>query len=216
MRLLILGASGGCGQWLMRLAAERNHDVTALVRPTATIGALPGVRMLHGDVLDPAILNGALGGCDAVASCLGLRRAGRSPWAPLLSPPDLTSRVGEALVPAMQRSTTPRLVAISAGGVGGSATRLTGPVRWLVTQGSIAVAYRDLARMEAVLSRSSLDWLAVRPVTLTDGSPTGRVGPVARYGLLSTVRRADVATWMLAALEQRAPFVDHAVMLGST
>lgn len=215
MRLLILGATGRCGQWLTRLAAERGHDVTVLVRPGANVVAPSSVRVLRGDVLDAGSLEAALPGRDAVASCLGLRRAGRHPWARLLSPPDLTSRVSAMLVPAMQRLGIARLVGLSAGGVGESASQLTWPVRRLVARGQIAVAYRDLARMEAILGESSLDWLVVRPVTLTDGPPTRRVGPVTRYGLRSTVRRADVAFWMLASLERRAPFADRAILLGS-
>lgn len=214
MRLLILGASGGCGQWLTKLAAERDHEVTALVRPTATLDPPPRVRVVRGEVLERDVLHDALPGHGAVASCLGLRRAGRSPWASLLSPPDLTARVAQTLVPAMQRAGVRRVVVISAGGVGDSVANLTRPVRWLVSRGSIAVSYADLARMEDVLAASTLDWLAVRPVTLTDGSPTGRAGPVARYTLRSTVRRADVAAWMLSALERPEPYSEHRVLLG--
>src|SRR5215207_4206776 len=123
MKLLILGASGGVGRWLTRLAAERGHEVTALVRPGSALDATAGVRVLRGDVLDPATLAGALAGQDAVASCLGLRRAGKSPWAPLRSPPDLTERVAAALVPAMERAGVSHLVAVSAGGVGDSAAQ---------------------------------------------------------------------------------------------
>ncbi len=199
----------------MRLAADRNHDVTALIRPGASIDAPPDVDLLRGDVVDGEILNTAVDGCDVVASCVGIRRAGLSPWGKLLSPPDLTARVAANLVSAMQNSGPRRLVVISAGGVGDSIAALTAPVRWIVAQGSIGTAYRDLARMETILSHTSLDWLAVRPVTMTRGSPTGRVGPVERYGLRSTVRRADVAAWMLSALEQDTPFDNHTVLLGS-
>ena len=33
MRILVLGASGGCGKWATWLAAADGHAVTALVRP---------------------------------------------------------------------------------------------------------------------------------------------------------------------------------------
>lgn len=59
--------------------------------------------------------------------------------------------------------------------------------------------------MESVLRASTLDWLAVRPVTLTHGPPTGRARPVDRYGITSTVRRSDVASWMLEALSGASP-----------
>jgi uncharacterized protein YbjT (DUF2867 family) len=216
MNVLVLGASGGVGRWLVRLAAERGHDVTALVRPAARLDAPGTVRVVRAaDVTEPGVLEVALRGQAAVASCLGLRRAGASPWAPLRSPVDLVESVTRALVAAMQRSDVSRLVAISAGGVADSVAQLTAPVRWLVTRGNIAVAYHDLERMESVLRASTLDWLAVRPVTLANGPPTGRASPVGRYGMTSRVRRSDVAAWMLDALERREPFDEHTMLLGT-
>src|SRR5574338_26498 len=152
MKLLVLGASGATGGWLTRLAAQAGHDVTALVRPSTPVEAPANVRVLRGDVLDATTLASALTGHDAVASCLGQRRGGASPWAPGLSPPDLMTRVAMTLVPAMARAGVRRVVAISAGGVAESITRLSAPVRWLVSVGNIGVAYRDLAEMERQFS----------------------------------------------------------------
>jgi len=213
MRLLILGASGGCGRWLTRLAADR-HRVTALVRPGAEVAPLPDVDVRRGDVTDPAVLDDVLPGHDAVLSCLGLRRASKSPWAPLRSPADLTTRVTRALVPAMARHGVRRLVAVSAGGVGESLDRCSWAVRRMVATANVGVAYRDLAAMEATLAASDLDWCVVRPVTLVDGEPTGRARPVERYRLFSVVRRADVAAFMLAVAESPS-LGRRAVMLGS-
>ena len=176
---------------------------------------MPGVTVRRGDVTDPGVLDALLDQQDAVLSALGLRRAGRSPWARLLSPPDLTARVARSLLPAMQRQGVERLLVISAGGVGDSASRLTWPVRRLVATGNVAAAYRDLAAMEAELATSDRDWLAVRPVTLVDGPPLGTARTVERYGLTSTIRRSDVATFMLDAVRTPAPFaVRHVLLAG--
>jgi uncharacterized protein YbjT (DUF2867 family) len=215
MKLLLLGASGGVGRWLTRFAGEGGHTVTAVVRPTAAFNDATVARVIRGDVLDPAVLAAAVDGQDAVASCLGLRRASKSPWAALRSPPDLTTRVAASLVPIMERAGPRRLVAVSAGGVAESITQLTAPVRWIVSSGNVAVAYRDLAEMERRLSASRLDWLAVRPVTLMNGAPTGRAGPVTRYGLFSIIRRSDVAAWMLGALARKTPYIEQTVLLGT-
>ncbi|HEV2149927.1 MAG TPA: NAD(P)H-binding protein, partial [Longimicrobiaceae bacterium] len=164
--------------------------------------------------LDPATLAEAVAGTDAVACCLGQRRAGQSPWSAPLSPPDLMERITPSLVEAMQDAGVRRLALVSAAGVAESYERLSGPVRWLVRQGQIGVAYRDLEAAEQALAGSGLDWLAVRPVTLANGGPADRAREVERYGLASTVRRSDVAAWMVAALEAEPPFPRRTVLLG--
>lgn len=211
MKLLVLGASGGCGRWICRLAAERGHSVRALVRPATAFEPPAGVEVVRGEVLDAGVLDTALEDRDAVLSALGIkRRSALNPWSALASPPDLTTRVAERLVEAMPRHGVRRLVAISAGGVGvgvGESASRTHPLfRWLIGHSNMAPAYADLAGMEAVLAASALDWTAVRPTTLAPGTPTGSARRVDRYGLLSHVRRADVARWMLDAVE--APSVN--------
>jgi uncharacterized protein YbjT (DUF2867 family) len=214
MRLLVLGASGGCGQWLLRLAAERRHDVMAVVRPETSFKPPAGIDVFRGEVTDPETLHRVLPGHDAVLSALGLRRAHLLPWAPLRSPPDLTTRVARILTLAMQRHGVARLVAISAGGVGDSVGRLTWLVRQIVKAGNVGVAYRDLASMEAVLAGSALDWMVARPVTLVNGPPRSAAREVERYSVLSTVRRSEVAMWMLDAVERPTPFVERHMLLG--
>ncbi len=68
--------------------------------------------------------------------------------------------------------------------------------------------YADLARMEEVLRESDLDWTVVRPPRLTDRSVTGTYrtayGQNIRRGVF--VSRADVAHYMLRALDQPETF----------
>ena len=215
MNLLILGASGATGSWLTRIAAKAGHSVTALVRPASPFDPPAGTRVIRGDVFDLATLASAVDRQDAVASCLGIRRTAKSPWAPMLSPPDLTARVATVLIQAMQRAGVRRVVAISAGGVAESITQCSAVVRWVVSSGNVGVAYRDLAEMERRFSASSLDWLAVRPVTLVNGAPTGLAGKVDRFGLFSIIRRSDVAVWMLGALARPTPYTEQTVLLGT-
>jgi uncharacterized protein YbjT (DUF2867 family) len=212
---MVIGASGGVGRWAATLAANEGHSVTAALRPASEFDPVNGARVVRGDLTDPDFLESIVARQDAIISCVGLRRAGKSPFAKLLSPPDLTTRLASTLTRAMESQNVRRLVIISAGGVADSFAQLTWPVQQLVSTGNVAVAYRDLAGMEARLAASSLDWLAVRPVTLMSGSPAGRARPVSRYGLTSIVRRSDVAQWMLRAATQHDSFVEHTVLLGS-
>jgi hypothetical protein len=52
-------------------------------------------------------------------------------------------------------------------------------------------------------------------VTLTDGAPRKTARAVYRYGLKSTIRRSEVASWMLDAVVLPEPFGGRYVMLGT-
>jgi uncharacterized protein YbjT (DUF2867 family) len=210
----VLGASGGCGSWVVRLAAARGWPVTAVVRPSSYASFPAGVVVRVGSVTDPRFLDDVLADATTVVSALGLRRAGLSPWAQLMSPPDLTSTVVDCLLPVMKWHGVSRLLAISAGGVGDSRHQLSWAVRRLVNTGNVAVAYRDLERMEERLAASDLDWAVARPVTLLHGRPTGRAAKVKRYGLTSVVRRADVAAHLVGRVADPGPLRERAVLLG--
>lgn len=216
MNLLVLGASGGCGRWLVRLAQERGHHVRALVRPSTPYDPPTGAEVVRAAVLGDGVLDRVLEGREAVVSALGIkRRSPRNPWSALASPPDLTTRVAERLVEAMSAHDVRRIVAISAGGVGESIHQVHPLIRWTISHSNMAASYTDLAGMEAVLAGSGLDWMAVRPTTLTPGGATGSVRTVDYYGLLSRVSRADVAAWMLDAVASAGPFRDRTPIISS-
>src|SRR5262245_15803894 len=72
-KLVVFGASGATGQWLVRLAVERGHQVTAVLREGASASVPHSVDVVHGDPLDAAIVDMAVTGKDAVVTALGLR-----------------------------------------------------------------------------------------------------------------------------------------------
>jgi putative NADH-flavin reductase len=215
MRLLILGASGGCGTWLTRIAVSRGHQVTAVTRAGQQGKVVGATDVVIGDVLDRSLLQRVTPHHDAVLCALGIRRAGKSPWSTRLSPATFMADVSRLLIPVMQSEGVSRLIAISAAGVGDSAHQLTWPVRTLLSLGNVGVAYRDLAVMEGQLAMRALDWLAVRPVTLVHGDVSGAAREVDRFTMRSTVRRADVAQWMIERIEQPALRSQRFVTLGT-
>ena len=214
MRLLVLGASGGIGSWIVRLAADRGHEVTALVRPTAKLQAPHGVRVMRGDATDQPTVADAVREQDAVLSAIGQRRTSPSPWSTILSPHDIVEQVTRNAIAAMHAAAVRRLIFVSAGGVGDSVDQCTRPIRWMITRPRLRIAYADLLRAEAAAHASSLDWLAVRPVTLAP-IEVRRARVVGRYGLFSTVGRRAVARWMLDAAEMPEPFARRAVLVGT-
>jgi hypothetical protein len=125
-----------------------------------------------------------------------------NPYSKSLSPGDLTSAAGRALVASMKASGVRRVVAVSAAGVGESAPRLNLAMRFLLATSMIGEAYADLAKLEALLGDSGLDWLAPRPTRLTDRPDEQRVKVVESFGMRDELSRADLARWMVRALAQ--------------
>src|SRR5215469_12642522 len=217
MKLVVFGASGATGQWLVRLAVERGHQVTALMRGGAS-AVVPegGVDVVRGDPLDAAFVDRAVTNKDAVVIALGLRyRHGHNPFSSVVSPPTLLSQSVAHMLAAMKRHGVSRISMVSAAGVGDSRKKVAWPLRVLFRISNIRVDYEDLARAEALLAASGQDWQAVRPTTLTNGASTG-TRRVVRYAATMRTAREDVARFMLEQLEQprfdeRTPMISGAV-----
>ncbi len=69
MKLLIVGVTGGLGRELISGALGQGHEATAVARdPTKLEGQGERLRVVRGDVLDPALVESAVRGQDAVVS----------------------------------------------------------------------------------------------------------------------------------------------------
>lgn len=215
MKLLVFGASGGCGQWVVRLAAQRGWSVTAFVRAQTTYIAPAGVRVVRGDVLNVAHVASVVPGHDALLSCLGAQRVTpANPWSALRSPADFCADSAASIINAAVAARLTRIGAISAAGVGDSATALPLVMRALIARSTIGVMYRDLDRMETLYAASSLDWFAVRPVTLINAPPSTRTRVLRRFGNFSVTGRADVAQWMLDTVARPVMEPERRPMIG--
>lgn len=213
--ILVVGATGSTGQHVVEQAIERGHRVTAFIRPDKSLHARDGLEVIHGLVLDTASLEKALVGVDAVVSCIGIsRRNSRNPWTKLLSPPDFLEQAADSIIAAMTARKLSRLVAISAGGAGDSVTRVDGPTRILFRISKIGQTVADAGQMEARLADSDLDWYAARPMRLVDGPVSGRMQVLDRGKISDKTIRADLAAWVLDALEHEWPFTTRAEMVG--
>ena len=77
MQILVIGATGATGRFVVRELLSRGHNVTAIVRSSARLAELvgdsPQLTVVQGSVLDltEAELATHLEDCDAVVSCLG-------------------------------------------------------------------------------------------------------------------------------------------------
>ena len=214
MKLTIVAATGGIGRQLLEQAIAAGHDVTAVARNPQNLSPVPA-RAVAADLAsaDPAALQPAVAGADAVLSALGPRAKADA---------GVAARGTKVITQAMQAAGVRRVIVVSAAPIGTvpSPGRPHPPrhdpgdgfvIRYLadpIVKRALREHYADLARMEDVLRASDLDWTAVRPPRLTDKPVTGRYrtayGQNLRRGLF--VSRADVAHYMLSILDQPGTF----------
>ena len=196
MKILVLGATGGAGRQILRALSARGDSVVAIVRPRlekVDLGIV--VETIAGDARDAAVLDRALGGCDAVISALGAATT-------FFGEVTVLSSATRELVGAMQRRGVRRLIAITGVGAGDS----RGHGGWLYDRLILPLVlrkvYQDKDRQEALIRASDLDWVIVRPVMLTNGAARGDVqassDPSQPHG--SSIARADVADFIVAQL----------------
>ena len=216
MKLTIFAATGGIGRQLLGQAVAAGHDVTAVARNPRGLSPVPA-RAVAADLAsaDPAALQPAVAGADAVLSALGPRTRADA---------GVAARGTEVITEAMRAAGVRRVIVVSAAPIGTIASpgRPHPPrhdpgdgfiIRYRadpIVKRALRAHYADLARMEDVLrdSDSDLDWTIVRPPRLTDKPVTGRYrtayGQNIRRGVF--VSRADVAHYMLSVLDNPETF----------
>lgn len=196
LRLLIIGATGGTGRHLVEQALPAGHEVTALARDPAKLELQhPKLRVVQGDVLQPASLESAMQGQEAVLCALGHKH--------FLGPSRILSQGTANILQAMQDAGVGRLVCESSLGIGNSTGRV-GLLATLFVYPLILPSYAwDKLRQEKLIEESNLDWVLVRPAALTNGKARGLYkhgADVGSYFLPVRIARADVAEFMLRLL----------------
>lgn len=206
MRLLIVGATGALGRVVVERALFRGHGVTTLVRNPQRAGLASAVHIVKGDVLEPASMEPAVQGCDAVICALGTP-----------SPRRATTLLGQGtanLVQVMARAQVSRLVCVTLAGLGTSRHNTALAYRHVVLQ-VLAPMRPDKETQEQVVRESGLDWVLVRPPTIIGfGSRSGvRVIPEGGKGRVGLVSRDRLADLLVRAAETDA-YVRQAIVVG--
>lgn len=228
MRVLILGATGRTGTLVLLEALRRGHAVTALVRNPSSldslISSLPAdqksnLALVKGSPLNTSDVSNAITTASAandklvVLSALNSRRTSESPWAqphPTDSPPrmmaDSIANVISAL-PQINGTEKPKVVHVSAIGVGPSTSNAHWVLRTLIGHSNIKLTYEDHFNVEAEMkgAGAAINWVAVRPGRLTEGDDgsNAKVWPAEKgmVGFTAKCSRGAVARFVLDAAE---------------
>ena len=194
MKILVIGATGATGQWLLQDSLAKGYEVTALVRKPAAWQAPAGVRVFQGEARDLGSLEAALEGQDAVLSAFGPRS---------MKADDLQEVFMRNLLAAMQAKGVKRLINLSALGAGDSFGESPFFMRWILVPLLLKHVFADKNRGESLLVASGLDYVNVRPGRLLNSPARGGIKATLKgKGLRPEMTRQDLSKFMVAQLTE--------------
>ena len=191
MRVLVAGANGQVGQHVVRLLAERGHEIRAMIRdsdqaPTLReLGGEPVVADLEGEVAH------TVEGCDAV-----IFTAGGGPGSGDEKKETVDRGGAVKLIEAAQEHGARRYVMVSAMGAADPDSGSEAMQPYLYAK----------ARADQALQESGLDYTIARPGKLTDEVGTGTVEAAPSLGRRGEIPREDTARVIVATLERENTF----------
>jgi putative NADH-flavin reductase len=178
---------------------DQGHIVTAVARnPAAVTTKHERLRVQQGDILEPASVEAAMKGQEAVLSALGTR---------VIKKNSIISDGTRNIIDAMKKHGVRRVIVETSLDVGDSRGELGWAFTWIFRPLLLRNIFADKEVQERIIRESGLDWVIVRPVYLTNGPRTGKYEvwtgrrPIATTGRIS---RADVADFMLKQLDDDA------------
>jgi putative NADH-flavin reductase len=199
MKIVIFGASGRTGKHVVEQALANGHQVIAFVRTPSKLGIQhERLSLIQGDVTDPAAVEKAVAGVDAVVSVLG----------PSDNSPDMKVSKGTAnILAAMNKHGVRRLVASAGAGIpdtNDTPKLLNKLINQLIKLTSRNV-YEDMNRTVATIRNSPVEWTLVRVPMLTDKPKTGQTKAAwVGKGMGMQITRADMADFMLKQLTDKS------------
>lgn len=155
LSILLLGGTGTIGRATAQALRAEEHRVTALIRPGADAGLLPGCTVIRGSI--PESLPAAMTGIDAVVSCLASRTgAPQDAWA-------VDHAANSAALKAALAAGVRHFTLLSA----------------ICVQKPLLEFQRAKLAFEAELQAAPLDWTIVRPTAFFK-SLSGQVPRILR------------------------------------
>ncbi|MEV8591721.1 NAD(P)H-binding protein [Streptomyces sp. NPDC052012] len=200
MRIAVFGANGPTGRHLTGQALAAGHEVVAVTRRPGALPERPGLTVAVADATDPAAVDAAIAGTDAVLSALGTRFSKQ--------PITTYSASATSITQAMAHHGIKRLLAISSS-IADPNWRPTGAHFFnhvldpLVNRRLGRTLHEDMRRMETVIRRTDLDWTLVRPSGLFEHPEVTDyvTAETSADGVFTA--RTDLAASMLRELQER-------------
>ncbi len=175
MKILLLGATGRTGKFIIEEALKKGHGISAIARDPEKLKDYK-IEVTVGTSYDYETIEKAIVGCDAVINTLNVSRKSDNPWASLRAPRDMISRSTSNALKAMGKTGIKRFIALSTIGAGKSWETAPIILKLVVSMSNLKVAFRDHTRQEEILQHSSMDYTICRaPMLSMNINQTGAI-----------------------------------------
>ncbi|MCD6065487.1 MAG: NAD-dependent epimerase/dehydratase [Bacteroidetes bacterium] len=191
MKVLLFGATGPTGKLILDNLLQENHEVTCFVRnPDKLTMKHQLLTIVKGSILDQAAIEPALKNQDIVVSALGKK--------PTITDTSMSGAT-EKIVRAMEKTGTKRIILISTLGIKETKGMMGLFFTYALQSVLLKNNFAEKARQEDILAKSTIDWMAVRPSVLTNGTKTGNYKTGFQPGekINPKLSRADLADFIV-------------------
>jgi putative NADH-flavin reductase len=194
VKIVLFGATGKTGKYVLQRALMAGHEVVALVRKPETIAQRPGLTIRQGDVFDFYAVKTVVAGADIAICAIGPAKNS--------DPGTVISVSAKNIVAGCTDAKVKRLVFQSGMMVSdGSELSLGGYFMGRMFRVIYPKLYEDKVTAENTVKNSKLEWVIVRPPALKEEPTTGKylVGPRVRVSPSTTLAFDDCADVLLKA-----------------
>ena len=203
MKILVFGASGQVGQYVVKKLLSNGHTVKIFTHNT---NPFPDIESMSGDIHDANTVSDAIEGCDAVICTLGS-------WHTKTK--DIQVSAMSNIIPAMKKHNVKKIVSVTGSGVfdENDTPSLFDKLNRTLLRIVATKVFSDGEQHIAMLRKSELDWVVIRSPIMNNHGVSGKYTLNTTFPKpWETVLRSDVALAMTHALTditwlRSAPFI---------
>jgi len=194
MKIIVFGATGGVGQYVVQQALEKGYEVTAFVRTPSKIECThEQLQIVQGDAFNQDEVTAAIKGHDVVVSCLGSRQG--------LKKSTELAEMTKNIVDGMQTHGIKRIIYTASAGINKEIPGVSGKIVMKMLKNPL----EDHRNAVEYIKAHELNFTIVRPMGLTNDplTETYRESKVSVPIKAKSISRADVAHFIVKALSDK-------------
>lgn len=191
MKVIVFGATGQTGKFVVQQLLDKQHTVTAYVRNVSKLSITnPNLKVVENSMSNISALTEAIKNQDAVVSCLGSGS---------LKKTNTLETFGKQISTAMKKANVKKIVYMATAGIHKEIKGIAGIIVNIIILGNVI---NDHANAVHYFTNDEFLYTIVRPVQLNNGPLTGKYF-TSTSGLpgRKAISRSNVAHFIVNAIE---------------